>query len=255
MVTVALAAWAALAAPVQAAEGILVVERATRGSSTRTGQMQIEPQRMRAEITDPQGRLQVVIFDGAKQVMWLIDPANKTYREMTKADVDRLGGQVNAALAKLQEQLKNLPPAQRAQIEAAMKARGLAAAQKTDFRRAGTDKVGRWTCAKYDGYQNDEKTSEVCTVEPKEIGFMPSDFAVTRQLSEFFRSLVPQSAELFTVGVADDQGFSGIPVRRVTGTGPDRMINETAEIRRDTFADSLFAVPAGFKREPLTGAN
>jgi hypothetical protein len=242
-------ALAALASPVLAADGVLIVERATRGDNTRTGQMQIEPQRIRAEITDPQGRVQVVIFDGAKQVMWVVDPANKTYREMTKADVDRLGGQVNAALAKLQEQVKNLPPAQRAQVEAAIKARTTAA--KTEYRRTGTDKVGRWTCTKYDGYDNGQKTSELCTVEPKDLGFAPADFAVTRQLSEFFRSLMPQNADVFAIGNPDDQGFSGIPVRRVVGIAPNQTINETAEIRRETFPDSLFAVPAGFKREPL----
>jgi hypothetical protein len=240
----------ALASPAQAADGVLIVERATRGANTRTGEMQIEPQRMRAEITDPQGRVQVVIFDGAKQVMWLVDPTNKSYREMTKADVDRLGGQVNAALAKLQEQIKNLPPAQRAQVEAAIKSRGMAAS-KTEFRRAGTDKVGRWTCTRYDGYENGQKTSELCTVEPKDLGFAPADFAVTRQLSQFFRSLMPQNADLFAIGSPDDQGFSGIPVRRVVGTAPNQVINETADIRRETFPDSLFAVPAGFKREPL----
>lgn len=245
-------AFAALIAPVQAADGVLIVERATSGTSTRTGQIQIEPQRMRAEVTDGQGRVQVVIFDGAKQVMWMVDPANKTYREMTKGDVERMGGQLNAAMAQLQEQLKSMPPAQRAQIEAAMKGRGLTPA-KTEYRRAGTDKVGKWTCTKYEGYEDGQKTSELCTVDPKDLGFAPSDFAVTRQMAEFFRGVMPQNAQVLSLGTTEDQGFSGIPIRRIVGTGPSQTINETVEARRETFDDSLFVVPAGFTRQALPG--
>jgi hypothetical protein len=243
-------ALAVFVTPARAADGVLIVERAIRGGSTRTGQMQIEPQRMRAEIADEKGRVQVVIFDGARQVMWLLDPANKVYREMTKADVDRLGGQVDDALAKVQEQLKNLPPAQRAQIEAAIKARG-GNATKTEYRRAGTDKVGRWDCMKYEGFDNGEKTSEICTVDPKELGFTPSDFEVTRQLGQFFRSLMPRNTDLFAIGTPEEQGFSGIPVRRIVGVGPNQAVNETTDIRRETFPDSVFTVPDDFKREPL----
>jgi len=38
-----------------------------------------------------------------------------------------------------------------------------AAARKTQYRKTGTDKVGNWTCDKYEGYEGTVKTSEVCT--------------------------------------------------------------------------------------------
>jgi hypothetical protein len=248
----------ALVSPVHAAEGVLIVERTTTGDSTRSNQIQIEAQRMRAEMTDADGRAQVVVFDGAKQVLWLIDSSRKSYSEMTKADVDRMGGQMSAAMAKMQEQLKSLPPAQRAQFEAMMKGRGMpgmaAAAPRTEYRRAGTDKAGRWSCLKYEGFQNGEKTSEVCTVEPKELGFTQADFAVSRQLAEFFRSLMPQSSDVFAIGTPEEQGFSGVPVRRVSRLGPRQTVTEIVEIKRDTFPDSLFAVPEGFTRQAMPGA-
>ena len=51
-----------------------------------------------------------MVFDGVKQVLWLINDGRKTYSEMTKADVDRMGGQMSDAMARMQEQLKSLPP-------------------------------------------------------------------------------------------------------------------------------------------------
>ena len=76
----------------------------------------------------PNGAVQAMIFDGGKQVLYIVDPARKTYMEMTKADADRLGAQVQGAMAQMQAQLEKLPPAQRAQMEAMLKGRGGAAA-------------------------------------------------------------------------------------------------------------------------------
>lgn len=243
-----------LALPVHAAQGVLLVQQMTMGGSVRTTQIQIEPQRMRAEVADQDGKTQVVIFDSAKQVMWVVDASRKSYMEMTKADVERMGSQMSAAMAAMQEQLKNLPPAQRAKIEAMMKGRGMAqAAVPTEYRRAGTDKAGRWTCARYEGFENGQKTSEVCTVQPKELGFTAADFAVTREMAEFFRRLAP-NASVFAVGTSDAQGFSGVPVRSVIGSGADQIVTEIVDARRDTFPDALFAVPEGFARQALPGA-
>ena len=51
---------------------------------------------MRAESAGPNGSKQVVVFDGGAQVMRMIDADKKTYTEMTKADVERMGAQMPA---------------------------------------------------------------------------------------------------------------------------------------------------------------
>jgi len=135
-----------------------------------------------------------------------------------------------------------------------MKGRGLpgvgAAAPKTEYRRAGTDKVGKWTCDKYEGFQNNEKVSEVCTVDPATLGFALADFDVSRQLDEFFKKLVPQNADqLFTFGKADEQGYSGVPVRRRFTIAGRETTTEVTDVSRQTFADATFALPDGFSKE------
>ena len=55
-----------------------------------------------------------MIFDGTAQVMRTIDDEAKTYTEMTKADVEKLSGQMSGAMAQMQEQMKNMPPEARA---------------------------------------------------------------------------------------------------------------------------------------------
>jgi hypothetical protein len=248
------------ALPLLAADGVLIVEKTTAGGNTQTHQIQVEKDRMRAETAGQAGEKQTVVFDGVKQVLWIISNDRKSYSEMTKADVDRMGGQMSDAMARVQEQLKSLPPEQRAQMEAMMKGRGMpgmAGAQppKTEYRKTGTDKVGSWTCDKYDGSRDNQKVSELCTVDPKTLGFAMADFQVTKQLMEFFRKLVPQSADgMFAVGTPEDQGFSGMPVRRIVFTnGQQQSVSETTEVRRQTFADSTFEIPAGFQKEAFGG--
>jgi hypothetical protein len=248
------------ASPLHAADGVLVIEKATSGGKTQINQIQIEKDRMRAETAGPTGEKQTVVFDGVKQVLWIINDARKTYSEMAKADVDRMGGQMSDAMARMQEQLKTLPPEQRAQIEGLMKGRGTPGgpngqAAKTAYRKTGTDKVGAWTCDTYEGSQNNEKVAELCTVEARTLGFATADFQVTKQLVDFFSKLVPQGADrIFAVGTPEDQGFSGVPVRRISfRNGQPQSTTEISEVRRQTFPASMFELPAGFQKEAFGG--
>jgi len=248
-----------LAAPALAADGVLIVQKTTMGASpAQTQQIQIEPRRMRMEAGGMRGGgPQVVVFDGTREVMLMIDDANKSYSEISKADVDALSGQMAGAMAQMQDAMKNMPPEQRAQIEAAMRGRGMgaaaaggAAAPKVEYRKTGTDTVGKWTCDKYEGYTGGQKTSEVCTVDPKVLGFTTADFAVTKDLSAFFQKLMPSMASrTFRIGSPEDQGFSGVPVRTVTTVGTQTITQEITDVRREAFPDSIFQVPSGYQKQ------
>jgi hypothetical protein len=146
-----------------------------------------------------------------------------------------------------------MPPEQRAQVEAMMKGRmGGAAAParpKVQYRKGGSGTVGKWTCDKYEGYEGDRKTSEICTVDPKVLGFTVADFAVSQQLVEFFRKLIPQMAnQMFTLGSMEQQGFSGVPVRRTFTIAGREVTSEITDVSRQTFADATYAPPAGYQK-------
>ena len=238
---------------VQAAEGILITQRVTSGGPPLTIQVQIEPTRMRTEMAGPNGAQQVMIFDGGKQVLYIVDPARKTYVEMTKADADRLGAQVQGAMAQMQAQLEKLPPAQRAQMEKMLKGRGGAAAAP-QYTRTGSDKVGRWTCDKYDMTLDGQKLGEVCSVNPTALGFGAKDFEVMGQMAAFYSGMAPQmTGQLPAVSGIPLGGTSGFPVKTVMTLQGQNTTTEVVEAGRQTFADSLFVVPAGFTKQDMTG--
>jgi hypothetical protein len=253
-ITTLVAAFALSAAPLLAGDGLLIVQKVTSGGTSKMHQLQIEKTRMRADTAAAGGLTQVIVFDATEQIIRIINPDRKTYREMTKADVERLGGQMAGARAQMQEQMKNLPPEQRERMEAMMRGRGLAAGPlaKIEYRKNGTDKVGKWTCDKYDGYRNNEKVTEICTVNPSTLGVTVADFNIVKEAGKFFQQLAPQNADqMFAVG-GTEQGYSGIPVRSIS-TGQNPITTEVVEVSRKSFSDEGYAVPAGFAKQEFPG--
>ena len=168
-----------------------------------------------------------------------------------------MGAQLSGAMAQMQEALKNMPPEQRAQMEAMMKGRGLPAGvgapARPQYKKGGTQKVGKWTCDVYEMSLNNQRTGELCTVSPQALGFTAADFEVSRQLAEFMRSILPQGADaMFQIG-GTDAGFSGVPVRSVGTVLGRETITEMTDVTRQEVADALFVVPAGFTKEAFGG--
>jgi hypothetical protein len=239
------------AASAFAGEGVLITQRITMGTGQQTQQIQIEKDRVRAEMSAV-GK-QVVIFDAAKQLVYVLNVDRKTYSELTKAQADQLGGAVQGMMSQIQASMANLPPEQRAQMEAMMRGRGMgmASAAKPEYKKTGTDHVGKWTCDKYEGTANGQKVSEVCTVDPSALGLSANDVQMLRQFATFFQKLISQG-----IGMTDmsNPSFSGVPVRTISTSGS--VTSEWTDVSKQNFADTLFAIPADFKKEdfPMMGS-
>ena len=225
-----------------------------------TTKLRVESDRVRIEM-EGTGRNDVIIFRGDRQVMWMIDNNATVYREMTKADVDRLGSQISGMMAQMQEQLKNMPPQQRQMVEKMMKSRmgGMAAAQpaKTEYTKvASGQEISQWTCDKYEGVREGQKQREVWTTAPDQLGLDMSDFKVMQQMGEFFKGFAQFGREApFRVGAMEAESamdYSGVPVRQIfyRGGRPTSK-TEIKEVRREDFDASLFELPEGYKKQKM----
>ena len=141
-----------------------MVETTVMGTTTRTSQVQLERDRMRAEMGSAGGETQIVIFDGAQQVLRVISPARKVYTEMTKADIDRMGAQLCSAMEGMKEKIAQMPPEQRAKMEEAMarmQGTGPAAVApaKPEYRRIGTRQGWQVDVRQVRGFQKRSKDS------------------------------------------------------------------------------------------------
>jgi hypothetical protein len=83
-----------------------------------------------------------------------------------------------------------------------------------------------------------------------------ADFDVARQLADFFKQIGPQRgniSQFFSVGSLEQQGYSGIPVRRISTSGGIDTIIELTDVRRQSLPADAFAVPAGFEKQAFGG--
>ena len=255
----AAAVWLA-AAGASAADGVLIVQKVTIGGAPpQTNQVQIEAHRMRTESVSASGAKQVFVFDGTREVMLMIDDAKKTYSEITKADVEAIGAQMAGAMAQMEQMMKGMSPEDRKRMEAMTKGKlggaGAAATAKTQYKKVGTDTVGKWTCDKYEGSRDGQKVQELCTVDPKALGFSAADFGVAKDMAAFFQKMLPPGAsqmfkqpDLFQIGTPE-QGFSGVPVRTVSLSGGQTTTMEMTDVHRQAFSDSIFQAPAGYQKQ------
>jgi hypothetical protein len=242
-----------LAASALQAQGIVMVEQETRNGKVTTNQIQLDKTHMRSE-SHATAESTAFVFDEKGQTARVLNLDKKTYMELDKGMMQQMQQQ----MAQMQEQMKNLPPQQRAMMEQMMRGRGGipgmpggAPPVKIEYKQTGSDKVGQWSCTKYEGSRGQEKVTEVCTVDPKELGVTPADFEVAKHLAEFLTSFMPGAADqIVTAGNAAEQGFSGIPVRRTSYSGGKvQSVSEIKEVRHEAIPASAFEVPAGFRKE------
>ena len=165
---------------------------------------------------------------------------------------------MSGAMAQMQKQMKNLPPEARARMEAMMQGRrhdpGGWPRRRPNTQKIGTDTVGKWRLRQVRRHRGGAKV--VRDLHGRSVsgaGFTIGDFDVAKQMAEFFSKMMPAGVEsLFHVGSAGANGSPGIPVRTVTfQNGSPRATIEMIEASRQNFPDSLFAVPAGYKKREM----
>jgi hypothetical protein len=245
---------------VQAIAGLYVESKDSRISGddeTVTSKVFIETDRMRVETNSIMGP-QVFIFRGDKQVMWVVDEMRKSYTEMTRADVDKLGKQLESMRKQMEEQLKNLPPEQRKMMEQMMGGSMpdmMGGQEKPVFKLTSKNKkIAGYSCTLYEGFEGSEKVREVWTASLDQIPAAKKYLAVMNQMSEFFSALGDASDNMmFLPEEADDSdGFKGIPIRTVEFVdGTEDSFNEIIQIGERDHAASLFELPSGLQKKDM----
>lgn len=252
--------------------GILVEQTTkglTGGGGSDTSIIRLENNRVRIEGSNG-GRSHVMIYRADRETMYMIDPAAKTYREMTKQDLEKMMGQASQQMSQMQkmmeEQMKNMPPERRQMVEQMMKQKmgqmpGVAAAatetSRTTYRKvASGETIGQWTCDKYEGTRDGQKQSELWTTNWAGLGVSIDDFRVFQDLARFFERLNPSMADqMFRIGpeAESEQGYAGVPVRRIYYRNgvPYQQVDVTQVTRQSSFEDPLFEPPDGYRREAM----
>jgi hypothetical protein len=224
------------------------MEKENRNGKTTLNQVQMD--RTHMKVGPPEsGNPVMYFFDSEAQVARMVNFADKTYVEMTRDDLNMRKAQI----ADMQERLDKLPSGQRMMAEQEMRDRGMPAqVVKVEYRESGSDQIGKWMCKSYDGFRGSLKVAEVCTVEPSALGMTAEDFAVTQQFVEFVTLLSGAGDQMIVNGTAEDQGFTGIPIRRISiFSNAIDSVSQITEIRHEALPASTFETPSGFTKKLL----
>jgi hypothetical protein len=214
----------------------------------------IDEKGMRAESRSG-GEKNTVIFRSDKEVLWVINEADKSYTEMTRNDIRKIKGQMDEAMRMMQEQMKNLPPEQRAMMENMMKGKAMPVQpEKTVFKKVASGvMVNTWKCDKYEGYRGGQLTEEVCTTSWEDLGIEQKDFRIMQSMGEFMSELAPDASSYFNVGSDEwekEQGYPGVPVRTISYSMGEKIFQTDIKgIKRQKIDSSLFELPKGLSRE------
>jgi len=181
--------------------------------------------------------------------------------EITKQDMQAMQAKMDEAKTKMDEQMKNVPEAQREMVKKMMAGRvpmaQAAGAIKTSYKKvASGEKVNQWVCAKYEGSREEKKVKDVWTADWKSPGLTAETFKVMKDLSEFFEGFAKDMAASFDkVGSEEwekERGYTGIPVKTLSySDGQLRSTTEVTEVKQGEFAAALFDLPAGLMKKDM----
>jgi hypothetical protein len=233
-------------------------ERYPHSSDTYTNRAMLEKIGMRME-HKMDNKTQVIIFRNDKKTFWIINPEEKSYTELTKNDMRQFRSQMDDAMQKLQEQMKDMPPEQRAMMEKMMQGKAMPVKpKKTVYKKTASGvKVNKWTCDKYEGFLDGRKTRDVWTTDWKNLGLDQEHYDVMKEIGDFTGEFTKGPSSFFRAG-SDEweraQGYSGVPVRTITySMGRPKQKTEIQDIRKERFKPSLFELPPGLRKQSMPG--
>jgi hypothetical protein len=189
----------------------------------------------------------------------------KSYIAMDRASMKRMADQLSPALNAIQEQMKNMTPEQRAQMEKMMGGRmpaGLGSPEtKQEIKRTSrTAKVGSYSCTYVEVLEDGVMTDEICVAPGNSLKGSEELIVAAKKMADLMKEMManmnaPWLKQMAEKQTANFEKLGGIPVlsRHFEDGKPNNETTMTA-IRSESLAASLFEIPAGYTKKDLAAA-
>lgn len=236
---------ASLAAAAPARAGITATFQAS-GHPTTT--VQVEGNRARVD----DGK-EVTIFDGETRRLVTLRPADRTYVEVTEAELRAQGARLRGEMEALKA---SLGPEQRAQLEAAIgKAKGKGKERpRPVFQPTGKkDKVAGHACDGYRELVEGKPVQELCLIPWSPGVVTREDLAAFERMSQLLMTVLEEvggASDLLKDTRASLAAMPGFPARTVEidEQGKAGEPEELVKLTRGPIPAAAFAIPPGYAR-------
>ena len=189
---------------------------------------------------------EVMIFRLDKEMLYTVQPKDKTYSEMTFAELEaamkKMSAKTDTKVAELQEKMKNMPEDQRKMMEGMLGKMGTGKEAKMDVQNTGETKtIDGYSCTKFVITQDGKEFMTIWAT--KAIGMD----AMRKDMEEFTKRMMamnPAGMKGLAEAMKKVEGF-GLETEMMQG-----MKQTVTKIEKKNTPASEFTVPAGFKKVP-----
>ena len=182
----------------------------------------------------------VMIFRLDKQLLWIVNPEERTYSEMTFADMEKMANKGAEKMAAMKERMKEMPEERRMMMEKMMGIND----QPVEVKNTGESKtVSGYKCTKFLVLRgNEEMMSLWVTDGLKEFKPLMADW---KNFSERMSTMTAQ----FAKGMADIyKKIDGFPMQTALSVMGQTMTTNVTKVEKRSTPASEFEVPSGYKK-------
>lgn len=227
-------------------QGLYWQSKTTGTVGESTSETYIMPRMMK--VVHHGGDASILIIRLDREVFWDLDPAEKTYSEMTFAEMEemmnKMAGKMDAAMKKMREEMRNMPEEQRKMMMEMMGGQmpGMSPESTAPVKvhKTGEKKtISGYACTKYVVRQGEQTLSTMWVT--KDIGTFAALAEDWRKLSQRMARL----AERFGKGLADAyKDLDGFPMQ----TEMSGIVTTVTKLETRSIASNEFEVPSGYRR-------
>jgi hypothetical protein len=201
--------------------------------------------KMFKHVDEGESHMMIVRLD--REMMYAVDMGKKTYWQMSFAEMEKMmkdaSVKMDAAMAEMEESLKNMPPEQRKAVEQMMgkQMMGLAKGGKVDVAATGeTKSIAGLACKKYVATRDGEELLTVWATKG-----LSSFESLEKDWKAFNKRLLAMNMSIGKPLMEAFQKFDGFPME-TTIAGVNTVVTK---VREQSIPVTEFEVPAGFKKE------
>jgi hypothetical protein len=200
-------------------------------------------------VTADGGRSYILRLD--KEVAYLVNPTNKTYSEVTFAQLEEGAKKGNAKMdermAEMRKQLEDMPEDQRKMVEQMMGGRMGMMKKETSFDVAKTSdrrKIQGYTCTKFHVTEDGKEFMSIwASKDVREFEPLRKDFeSFSQRMATMQGGITPKGL------AAAMQKVDGFPFEIEMENG---MKQTVTKIEKRAIPDGEFEIPAGYKKEEM----
>jgi hypothetical protein len=233
-----------------------IVNRDLANKTESSAKTYAQDGKMRIETGGPQDSF--AIF--RDETIYTFDPQQKTYVAMDRATIKQLADQLNPALKMLQEQMANMSPEQRAQMEQMLGTKLPSAKEPVEEVRktSRTASFAGHSCTYSEILQDGALQAEACVVPAASLKGSKELYDVAIRVSALLRDMVdsidlPMLKQMANRQMENFDKLGGVPVHTRTFDGGQAVQEATVKaIRNEAVAASAFDIPAGYKKQDLS---